>query len=334
GFVLLSVFVNTITIVVMKFLDPSEGIDIESIGGQINIDSNSTLIGVAEMIRKIAFYIVPENFVNSLIQNNVMGTLVIVCFIAKNMAAFSKTKGIKSFQSFIDISLSSVKEMLFPILLMTPFGVFSILCVQMVKTKDLMIFFRMSNYYFVYLIANTIFMLFLISIQILLIRWEFFVYAKKLIKPTLKGFAIASSAAVLPEIIDSISENNESENKAIFFLSLANTLQKTSTNIYFMVTVNFVTKVMGKPLSLTGQIILAAINIPMTMACPPVPMASAVYLGIFVQLFDLKMTPIMLSLFIAADPLMDRLQTFFNVCGNFLLYKICLSFSKWWDRRK
>ncbi len=270
--------------------------------------------GLGQVLFEQLQNLIPENPFNAVSRGNFLS--IIAFSIA--FAVFTLIVGGRPKQVFTELAESGFRVMMsltMAVIALAPFGVF-FLILYATATQGVGVFIALSHY----MLTVTLALGFHAVVTLPLILW--FVakrnplkFAKAMSPALLTAFSSASSNATLPLTLENVEDRAGVSNKvSSFVLPLGATVNMDGTALYEVVAVLFIANVVGVPLTLVQQLIIAFTALLASIGAAGIPHAGLVMMAIILQAVGLPIEQ--QGLIIAVDRVLDMARTAVNVWSD------------------
>lgn len=257
----------------------------------------------------------PANLVVAYQETNIIG-IIVFCLVFGFYLA--RQPNAQPAMDVIGAANTALMEMVNLIIVFTPIGVGSLVCGEVVKQPNLWADFAQLGLFIVTVVVGELVHALIVypAIYATVTRTNPYKVLKTLSAPMCTAFATSSSAATLPVTIQAVEANGVHEDISRFMLPLGATINMDGTAIYFPVAVIFIANWTGQgPIGFADQLSIAFVSAFVSIGAAPIPSAGLVYLLLIMSSAGITVTG-KVSLVLAIDWFLDRLQTMCNVTGD------------------
>jgi len=309
-FLLTMAIAITTSLIVMNFIKPGVGINIDT---WKNIASQtSEILSISDFIKSFSLGLF-ENPFQSLASGNILPLIIfsLMIGVALNDKNGEMEVGKKFFKVFHEITLKIVNW----IMKLSPIGIFSLLT-NMILNQNLLLFSEIGSFILVVLFI-TLFHGIVILPSLLFIVTR--ISPKHLWREGkgafITAFATSSSAATLPITLN-IAKNNFKLDPSVsnFVLPIGATVNMDGTALYEAAAALFIANLVGMDISLSQQLVLFFMAMVASIGAPGIPSAGMVTMAMVLQVLGLPLEALAILLHI--DRLLDTFRTTINVEGD------------------
>lgn len=272
---------------------------------------------VVESLLAVFDMALPPNVFVAIQKDNILGILTIFLTIGFFLARYSHIESGKQLKKLLDLIYQAVIDILQMIIRLSPLGIFSLISGEVLKINDVCVLIKMSEYMGTFIVTNLI-MIFMVypTIYVTIVRKNPFSYIKHFTRAILTALSTSSSAAALPLNLQAAYDTGSDPNICNFVLPLGATLNMNGSSIYYPTTIVFISFFINQPIDIPTMIILCFVSALVTVGSAPIPSGTFVYLFLVSNSIGFQIPSQAISLILAIDPLMDRIITMTNVCGD------------------
>lgn len=257
----------------------------------------------------------PSNLVVAYQETNIIG-IIVFCLVFGYYLA--KQPNSQPAMDMIGACNTALMDMVNLIIVFTPVGVGSLVCGEVVKQPNLWEDFGQLGLFIATVVVGELVHALLVypAIYGVVTRTNPYKVLSTLSGPMCTAFATSSSAATLPVTIQTVEDHGVHEDISRFMLPLGATINMDGTAIYFPIAVIFIANWTGQgPMDFATQASIAFVSAFVSIGAAPIPSAGLVYLLLIMQSAGVAVTG-KVSLVLAVDWFLDRLQTMCNVTGD------------------
>lgn len=266
-----------------------------------------------------------SNFLLSVFPNNVVAEFasfnllpVVLFSIMFGIGAAIMKEKAEPVMKFVSGIKDIVTVCLNGVMLCAPIGIFALVgkgVSQVAQNGNLTNnFLALMSFVIILIVGLLLHALWQFILMLVLTKQNPFTVLRKSIPVFSTAFATSSSIATLPVAMQTADELQSKPEVTRFVLPLCASINIGGMMLYEVAAVLFFAQVLGVHLSLSYQLILAAICILMGMAEGGIPETSMVS---FVMIFKMIKIPLSaLSILLPLDRIMDRVRTMVNIFGN------------------
>jgi len=263
---------------------------------------------------------VPTNIFASLSQGNMMQIIIFSALFGGFSYAIKPTQQrtlVELFNAINDIMLVLART----IILLTPFGVFSLIAVVVAQQGVDVI---LNLYGYVLTVIAVIVMHALMTLPMLLFllaKINPYRYLHQVKEASLMAFSTASSAATLPVSMRVVQhKGGVKECNAAFVLPLGATVSMDGTAAYLTIAVLYIANLSGVTLGLGEQLLMGVTVVALSVGVAALPSASLVMMVVILDQLGLDAGYI--AVIVAVDRLLDMFRTSLNVTSDLCMSKI------------
>lgn len=263
---------------------------------------------------------IPTNIFASLSQGNMMQIIIFSALLGGFSYAIKPAQQrtlVELFNAINDIMLVLART----IILLTPFGVFSLIAVVVAQQGVDVI---LNLYGYVLTVIAVIVMHALMTLPMLLFllaKINPYRYLHQVKEASLMAFSTASSAATLPVSMRVVQhKGGVKECNAAFVLPLGATVSMDGTAAYLTIAVLYIANLSGVTLGLGEQLLMGVTVVALSVGVAALPSASLVMMVVILDQLGLDAGYI--AVIVAVDRLLDMFRTSLNVTSDLCMSKI------------
>ena len=279
----------------------------------------STSIKEVKSLNQILLGIIPNNIMQAMSTNNVIGVFIFAFFIAFGIRSVAKdpslSKSIEIFSSVLNICYKAIMKILLQIINIMPYMIVLMIANTIMSNG---ISFMISAMEFIALIYLSSFLMFSVHCILLIINGlNPFKYIKKSITPLLMAFTSRSSSATLPITISTlINKFGVSESSSSFVASLGTTIGMNGCSGYFagLIAV-FLYNMLGISIGFSEVFMIVLLSVIASIGVAGIPGISIMVISVLLTGLGLESNFALLGFILAIDPITDMARTHSNVSG-------------------
>ncbi|WP_053406031.1 dicarboxylate/amino acid:cation symporter [Persicobacter sp. CCB-QB2] len=330
-YILTTTFAITIGLVTVNLLQPGKLIspktrsDIEAKYSQdVKAKKEQAEEVKEQLVLQPLIEMVPENFVKAASENSRM--LQVVFFAVLFGVALLKIPENKRSPvvAFFDGLNHVVLKIIDFIMIISPYGVFSLICTLLVEVagddpNKVWGILKSLGFYALTVIIGLLIMVLVVYPMLLRIftrkNFSYKAFFKGIERALLLAFSSSSSAAALPITIECVEkEFGVSEEVSSFVLPLGATMNMDGTSLYQAVAAVFISHALGYDLSLGQQLTIVFTALLASIGSAAVPGAGLIMLLIILESIGVPSAG--LALVLGPDRILDMCRTAVNVTGD------------------
>ena len=281
-------------------------------------DVTATGTTALDTLLEFGYALVPDNLVDVFLNTQLLGLITVGAFIGASVHTSSKGQAVVDLsQALNETFVSMIKK----VILLTPFGVGSLVAGSIAAARDVAVVFRaLSSLLGVVFFAQLTHAFgFYSLLYFLAVRKPPLRYYSGLVRVWATAFGTSSSAATLSTTTEACVNLGVSEEAARFVLPIGATINMDGSALERAVVVLWIAHVSGVPISAGGQLVVAVTAILLSIGASPIPSAGVSTLIVMVEQAGVPFTPhvaLATSICLAVEWLFDRVRTCVNVTGD------------------
>lgn len=318
-FIFTTTLAITIGLIVVVLIKPGTYIDSTALQATMIIapetvekTTTNAVLNFKELPQQL-ITLLPSNPLNSMVENNMLHVVIfaMVMGVALVMMAPMQSKPLLEL-------LGSLQEVCMTVvrwaMLIVPFAVFGLLA-QLTSKLGLDALTGMAIYVGTVLLG--LFLLFLVYLTILLVvlKQNPFVFIKSVREVLLLAFSTSSSAAVMPLSIKTAEEKLKVRPSiSQFIIPLGATINMDGTALYQGVAAIFLAQVFGIEIGIAGMALIVLTSVGASIGAPSTPGVGIVILSMVLGAVGIPVAGI--ALIMGVDRILDMSRTAINVSGD------------------
>jgi proton glutamate symport protein len=259
--------------------------------------------------------IVPSNFIKAASDNgNMLQVIFFAVFFGIGLILIPKEKA-QPVKDFFDGLNEVILKLIDLIMLVSPFGVFSLMAALLVESPSLDLFQALGIYALTVVVGLILMLLIYLSLVYVFTKKTPSFFINGILPAQLLAFSTSSSAATLPVTMERVEEHlGVDKDVSSFVLPIGATINMDGTSLYQAVAAVFIAQALGIDLSFNAQLGIIFTATLASIGSAAVPGAGMVMLVIVLAQAGIPEAG--LALIFAIDRPLDMCRTTINVTGD------------------
>ncbi|PSC69711.1 dicarboxylate amino acid cation sodium transporter [Micractinium conductrix] len=273
-------------------------------------------MSTTDALLSVARQVVPDNIAGAAVQMNVLGLITFSLMLGLALASLGPSADgvIKA----VGVLNAAVQRMVTWALWLSPLGIGSLIAASILRACDLLGTLAALGLWVATVLAGLAIFAGLLLPALL---WAStgrhpLATARAFASSLLMAFGSSSSAAALPQAMQSARDLGCDDSTVAFFLPLGTTVNMNGTALYEATTAIFIAQAHGVSLNAAQLVVVALTASLAAVGAPAIPSAGLVTMLIVLQAVGLEQYAGDLAVILAIDWLLDRVRTCVNLLGD------------------